>query len=176
MNTEQTVLLFAGVVIILLTLISHARRRRERGPSPQAYAREMRTKLREEQAVRTDLAELLDQLQQVAREVNAQLDAKFIRLERTMEHADRRIDSLERLVREARGSAGLDVTVDDSGEQAAVASPAAACDNEQILARARAGGSASEIAAKTGRPIGEVELILALRSKQDVLQSAALQR
>lgn len=164
---SQFGLLALVVAATTLMLISGRRRRREGGPSPRLYAREQLTRLKEERVVHDELSDVMTQLQLVAREISAQLDAKFIRLERSVRDADKRIERLARLTEEHDGDeAGLvDVTVDDAGATGAERdSPAEGKDDRrEIYALADAGKNAIEIAQAVGSSAGEVELVLALR-------------
>ncbi len=191
MSGPQIALIAVIAGATALMLISNVRRRKEGGPSPRAYAREQLARLKEEKVVHDDLADVMMQLQNVAREINAQLDAKFIRLERSIRDADERIARLERSPGTADRKGSLDVTVADEAvtrsetqvaappdrRDSAVPSPAASAPPEakstarragrpgrsEVFALADEGKTALEIAEGVGLPAGEVELILSLR-------------
>ncbi len=171
----QLALIAIIVIAITLMLIAQSRRRSESGPSPRVYAREQLARLKEEKVVHDEITEIMSHLQQLAREINAQLDAKFVRLERCVRDADDRIDRLDRLLRRAQGGSSLDVTV--SQETTKPLSPTSnEIDNThraRIYTLADAGKSAKEIARGVERPIGEVELVLALRAAKAGAASTA---
>ncbi len=160
---------FAIVAVILvaitLMMITNRRRRSEGGPSPRAYAREQLARLKEEKIVHDDIGDVMTQLQQVAREINAQLDAKFIRLERSVRDADDRIDRLDRLVRRTADRTTLDVTVEDDSPPVSRRSPTHDDGDKRrrICASAEAGRKPLEIAREIGVTVSEVNLVLAVR-------------
>lgn len=161
----QLALIGVIAVVIVLMLISSARRRRESGPSPRAYAREQIARIKEERAVTGDLGDLMLQLQQLARETNAQLDTKFIRLERCIAEADERIHRLEGMLRRAGGKPTLDTTVGEDSplDGSPESRPSAGSYRERIWALHGEGKSHLEIAQAVGKSVGEVQLIVALR-------------
>ena len=150
-------------------MVITARRRRPRDAnSPRAYAREQITRLREEEGIRSDVDAMLVQVQDITREMNAQLDTKFCKLDRVIRDADERIARLDRLVRTSQGRPACDVTVGQGGDEPTGANLGRASDERgrrhaQVYQLADAGLSAVEIAERTGRTAGEIELILALR-------------
>jgi len=162
-SAGQLALLGMIVAATVLTLLS-IRRKREGGPSPRAYAREMAGQIREEKAVQSDMAEIMLRLQQVAREINAQLDAKFVRLERCIADADRRIERMDAPVGGDTRRKRLDVTVGERTSQEAPAPEPTEMDRvrRKVQAMTDRGVSASEIARAVGKPLGEVELMIAL--------------
>lgn len=166
---SQMALIAAIAVASGMMLISNMRRRREGGPSPRAYAREQLAHLKEKKAVHDELGEIMIQLQQVTREINAQLDAKFLRLERVVRDADERIARLEKASpppKSAPPKRRLDVTVGQNPRrQPKTTKPDATTPQGQreIFALADAGKTPAEIAESIGTHAGEVELVLALR-------------
>ncbi len=159
-----------GIIVLIVFLMAAARRRRrlDDGNSPRAYAREQIARLRDERAVHRDMEELLKQLEQITRQTNAQLDAKFAKLDKLIRDADDRAAKLERLVRRAEGPAAmqtLDVTLDDDPRAPREPSPAANTRHQSVYALADAGRTPVEIAQEVGQTTGEIELILALRRK-----------
>lgn len=126
----------------------------------------MNARIKEEGAVKSDLTEFMVQLQQVAREINAQLDTKFIKLERSISDADDRIARLQRTIRAADGEPMLDVTVSDDPAGQTIAPPRTSLSarRQRIFSLADTGESAASIAAQMGVSVGEVDLILKLRT------------
>ncbi len=162
-SNGQVALLAVVAVLTALTLLAGARRRRDGGPSPKAYAREQVARIKEERAVQAEVTDVMLQLEQLAKEVNAQLDTKFVKLERVIADADDRIARLERLLRQATGSPTIDTTVDDSGDvHGRVADPNRDSWRERALQLHHEGRSASQIARLLDRSVGEVELLVAL--------------
>lgn len=166
MSSGQLALISIIVIATTLMLISQRRRRQESGPSPRLYAREQLARLTEQKAVQDETSEVITHLEQLAREINAQLDAKLMRMDRCIRDADDRIRRLDRITSDLRGGASLDVTV--SGDSADSPPPAAndagRRDNELVFRLADTGKTARDIAGSIGRPIGEIDLILALRA------------
>jgi hypothetical protein len=105
------------------------------------------------------------QLEKLAKDVNAQLDTKFVKLERVIADADGRIARLEHLLRQASGSPAIDTTVDDNEDAHAQATthPDRVSWRAQALRLHQEGRSASQIARLLDRSVGEVELLVALR-------------
>ena len=114
-----------------------------------------------------DMQELLVELQELSREINAQIDTKFAKLEAALRNADDRIEQLERLIRQVANVPNLDVTVGDGPcpDPQRPASSEADSKKALIYSLADAGKTPVEIAQETGTHTGEVELILALRNK-----------
>ncbi len=163
MSGKQAVVLLVLITAIALSLISIRRKHRERGPSPRAYAREQMNRLERQKTIESDLNDILMHLQQFSREMNANLDAKLIRIERAFKDADLRIEELERLVRRSKGSPALDVTVgDDHPLEPSPARRKSGPDPEKIHALTDRGLVPKDIAVKLGRSLGEVELIVAM--------------
>jgi DNA-binding NarL/FixJ family response regulator len=156
------VLVIAGISILLLT--TTRRRIRRAQNSPQAYAREQLSRLRSERSLVADIEELMAELEQFSRQMQARLDTKFAKLETAIRDADQRIDQLDRLLRRAEGEPTVDVTV--GGSEPAAESPPAAADGDRhqaVYQLADAGLTPAQIAQELGQSIGEVELIVALR-------------
>ena len=95
-----TLLAVMGLVTISLTMLRNRYRRRPQITRP-ANPATPRSSLTLDTAARRSLEQTILQLEEAAREVNAQLDTKFVRLERVITHADQRIARLEALLRQA---------------------------------------------------------------------------
>ncbi|MCK4660168.1 MAG: DUF2802 domain-containing protein [Phycisphaerae bacterium] len=158
----------ALLVIILgvsASMLLSARRRRPRNAnSPRAYVREQVAQLREEAEVKGDMEALLAQIHEVARQMSAQLDTKFCKLERAIRDADERIARLDRIARMVEGKPVCDITVENDAGNA---------DERytQVHKLSDAGLPPVEIAKQTNLTTGEIELILALRRKTGTLVS-----
>ena len=161
-------ILIGVVLLVALMLRMTYRKQRNPGPTPSSFAREQLAKLKEEHAVKGNLEELMVQLQELSREINAQIDTKFAKLEASIRSADERIDTLQRLLR-GRGQEQptVDTIISDDGAgEEPPPDPAGAEAPEpsraRIYALADSGKSAVEIARHTGQAPGEIELILSL--------------
>jgi len=181
----------AGLVVFTTTLVIMARRRAARqilGPRAST-----RRKHRQDDAPRggeADIRDLLIELEKAAREITAQIDTRFRKLELLARATDARIAELRRLnggadVADplsdglAAPATGIDVTIGDEGEASATSRDEArptptnrSADFDRVCDLADSRLSAGEIASRLSRPIGEVELILALR-QQRALAAAA---
>jgi len=123
-----------------------------------------------------ELGELMIELDQLAREVHGRLDTQFAKLETVIRDADDRIDRLKRLLRASRSESALDITVTDDAE---IPSSTASSEPEgglhaDVYRLADAGRSLLEISEQTGRPKGELELILALRRARQRSAAASI--
>ena len=164
-------ILLGVVLLVALMLRMTYRKQRNPGPTPSSFAREQLAKLKEEHAVKGNLEELMVQLQELSREINAQIDTKFAKLEASIRSADERIDTLYHLLRgRAQEQPTVDTIISDDGageEPPPDESGAEAPDSPRakIYALADSGKSAVEIAHHTGQAPGEIELILSLRGR-----------
>ena len=165
-DPEHLIILAVVVAVTTLVLIATRRRLRDRQPSLKDYGRQQKARLRDQQNIKHDMEELAVQLQQVARQVNSQIDTRFAKLESCIADADQRIERLERLLRRAGGHEGVDVTLADQPAP----SPQRDGDtikidpiHQEIYRLADEGKSPPEIARQLARTTGEVELILNLR-------------
>jgi hypothetical protein len=158
-----------GVVLLVFIMMRlTARKQRNSGPEQQDEAMDRVAKLKEQHAVKGDMQELMVQLQDLSRDINAQIDTRFAKLEASIQAADERIDTLERLLRAAQGRSSVDIVVSGEDESpAAPQEPPAAGMTSSLRGRiydlADGGKSSIQIAQETGKTPGEVELILSLR-------------
>jgi hypothetical protein len=174
-SSTQLVIIAVIIVVTVLMLGNVRRKLRQRGPSPSEYAREQISRLKEHHEIKGDMEQLLVELHEAARRLNAQMDTKAARLEALIRDADERIAGLEAAsapdatTRAPAAQVGhppaehLDVAVDDS------TSPAAGEERldplrHRIFTLAEKGKTPVEIAQDTGVQPGEVELILALHA------------
>lgn len=164
--------LLLGIVLIAVSLIFVATRRRaaDRATGPREYAREQITRLREQHGLKSDMESLLAQLTELSRDINAQIDTRFAKLEQAIADADGRIATLEALLRKAAGIENVDVVITDEGLCQSKMSRTERTEAEPIDPRYRRiyeladqGMSPVEIAQQVGKTAGEVELILNLR-------------
>jgi hypothetical protein len=178
LTQSQQLLLFAGVLAIMMLLtISMRRRTQQRMQLPTTRARERLEELTAQRNVRDEMEQLLGELQDLSRKINAQIDTKFAKLETAIRDADERIAELRRLSGVSPDDAGdqaspppagherLSVVLGEDAEPDAT-DAASRTEHARVYAMADAGQSAVEIAQSLGRPTGEIELILSLRPKQ----------
>jgi len=106
-------------------------------------------------------------LQELSRDINSQLDTKFVKLEASIRSADQRIEQLERLMRAAGDQPAVDMLVSDETSQSEPPQPSPMEETDprkqRIYELADAGKTPLQIAQETGGGTGEIELILSLR-------------
>lgn len=193
MGPTQSFALAAAVVIVTFLLLRRYRQR-TMGASPKQYRREIDTATTQSAVVKRDMERLLVELNELARQINGQIDTRYAKLEQTMADADRRISALRVLIRAAKtelkavledtanpSNAGgddltierLDITSGDEDdaptatEPPALGPPSAIEEgpNRRIYELSDQGRKAIEIAQELDRSVGEVELILNLRNR-----------
>jgi len=165
---QNYVFLLGVVLLVFIMMRLSARRNRQSGPTAQSQAREQVAKLKEEHAVKGDMRELMVELQDLSRNINAQIDTRFAKLEVSIRAADERINLLERLSRAAQGRQTLDTVVsgDDETPPSTPEHPPAGLPelpHGRIYDLADGGRDSIQIARETGKTPGEIELILSLR-------------
>lgn len=176
------------VVLTLVSLRSTKRKLRDRGGSPTAYAREQVARLRDQGHIKDSMEELLVQLEQLARQINAQIDTRFAKLEESIRCADERIAQLRRLEQACGSRSSVDLIIDDdhpadlpdtaadpAGFPQQDPSPSGPppvhlSQHQQVYELADAGLSTVEVARRVGQSTGEIELILSLRRSAASLQ------
>lgn len=174
------------VVVATVAMLWGARQKRQRLARMEGPAR---VDPRQASDVRGALERLMVELHDMCREMNARLDTKMNALEQLITDADARIAQLERLMGQPAArpetdsaeaakakSAGARGTSrrasargpGDSRRPGAGETPAGCVpgDHQQIYAMSDQGLSLEQIAQKTGKLAGEVELILSLRGKE----------
>ena len=183
-------LLLLGIVFIIMALFSFGRSRKKKNVDAPT-AREHLERTRQRQGVRNDLQGLMVEIEQMAKRMGAQLDAKTIHLEKALREADERIAQLQALrdtgprgTSSGGGAAGsspyalpTDAPSQDApGAPLADLSPTGLTDADvadedaytdpltrEVYALADRGQGAQSIAQSLGEHVGKVELILALR-------------
>lgn len=163
------VLLVLCLVTLSLMLVRIRRGRRPVGPNP-SIRRELNA-MRGRSELHRSADELLIQLEEMARRINAQVDTKFAKLDRVVMDADERLARLEAALSRADRLAAVGSTSgqsesSDAGAQAAPARAEHPTDTRHagVYDLADAGKSPVEIAERLGMPLGEVEVILNLRN------------
>lgn len=113
--------------------------------------------------VEKQMTELLVELEQMARQMSAQLDTRSAKLEVLIKEADQRIAALQA----ARSASGAPPPV-----PAPLALPPDPL-HAEVYDLAGQGHSPRQIAQRLGRPYGEIELVLALRSHENAKLASA---
>lgn len=108
--------------------------------------------------VEKQMTELLVELEQMARQMTAQLDTRAAKLEMLIQEADKKIAELH------AGAATRDGSSSHHSQPSPDFSNLPNPRHAEIYGMADQGLHAGQIARQLGRPYGEIELILALRS------------
>jgi hypothetical protein len=175
MSTSQIIMLAAAVVGLTILMLSTRRKLRDHQQRTHPTARERFTELEREVKTTRNVEEVMLELDQLSRQIHGRLDTKFAKLEAIIRDADQRIAELSRLLRASSGGAAFDVTVEATGADEPPPDSSSECADHPraaVYRLAESGLSPSQIAEKVGKPLGEVELILALqRAKQQAAES-----
>lgn len=122
-----------------------------------------------QRSVERQMQNLLVELSEMARQMNAQVDTRATKLQELIKQADERIAALKNLEGEPPEPKVFTPPAEPAPPAPPVeaTSPVAALDprHVEIYSLADQGQGAKEIATRLGRPSGEVELILALRPR-----------
>lgn len=135
--------------------------------------------LSRQRGVEREMSGILVELTDMTRQVSAQLDTRAARLEVLIQQADQRIATLQGLNNQRggdpntssslgmQGNGSFNTSFSSPGDSGASAASAAPIDprHAEVYALSDQGNSLPEIAARLGRPNGEIQLILALRSR-----------
>ena len=147
----QTMLLI-GVVLIIASLMWHNARRRTRSRADGRASRYTdRHNARLGAQAREDIDELMVRLEELSREICGQIDTRFAKLEHLLKEADEKL-------------AALTPPATDGSIQADEGSPPVPADPQhaEVHELGRQGLAVVDIARRTGKSAGEVELILSL--------------
>ncbi len=164
------IVLMTGVMLRVTLRRLRAMRETPNSDVRASYARS----IQQQSAVRGDVERVMVELEQVARQIQGQIDTRFAKLEAVIRDADNRIEHLTRLT-EPPSTPTLDVTVDDQAPPPATpdGSAVTADRNASIIRLADEGLSAREIAARLEQLVGEVELVLALHTTKAQAERAS---
>jgi hypothetical protein len=162
-NRDLAIYVLAGMSILYIVFVRPMMMRR-RDP----LARSPRIGLSQQREIEKQMSDLLVELSEMARQITAQLDTRSRKLQVLMDEADKRIAALEAGAQDAGPRMRL-VEPTEAERPAQIGPPdppALKIDprHAEIYALADQGRAPQEIAQAIGRPRGEVELILALRS------------
>jgi hypothetical protein len=147
-----------GLALIAVGILSSVRARRRRA-AHRLTAREQVERLRQKDAVRGDLEHLMVEIEQLAKRMGAQLDAKTIEIEMLIRRADERLAELRRLTEQGAPPPQAELP----GAPPMPAEPASDPLSRRVCELADEGLSPVEIARQLDEHVGKVELILALR-------------
>ncbi len=141
----------------------YSRRRMSDGKWPKVARGDLETGASDATA-RKDLAKLVQQLDELSRQIEVRLDAKCAALEQAIHDGDKRISAL-RILLEAARAAGVQLSDLDPGSSSLKPQASSLPDdrNRRIYELADEGRNALQIAQELQQRIGEVELILNLR-------------
>ncbi len=162
-------LLVVGMALVTTSLLMVYRKRRRRRSVNSLTPHEQIERLKQQRGMRGDLEQLMVEIEQLAKRLSAQLDAKSIQLEQVIKAADERIDQLKTWGQQTNES---DRTEEPPWASSAIANsatptvPQTAADEplaKAVYALADQGLEPADIAKQLNELIGKVELILALR-------------
>ncbi|HHN77636.1 MAG TPA: hypothetical protein ENK11_03040 [Phycisphaerales bacterium] len=151
------ILMAGGVLLMSVILLGRLRRGRRNRPSYTPTPREQIAAIRSRAADRAQTEAFKVEAHEFTRQLAAILDTKAARLEQLIRDAD------DRLARLAAAERPAPTIPRESPGARSIESPAPD-EHERIYRLADAGMDAVEIARQTGKPTGQVELILALRA------------
>jgi hypothetical protein len=122
-----------------------------------------------QRSVERQMQNLLVELSEMARQMNAQVDTRAAKLQELIKQADERIAALKKVEGDAPEPKEFVPPPDPAPPPAPVEAPAPIVEldprHAEIYTLADQGKGAKEIATHLNRPSGEVELILALRPR-----------
>ncbi|MGD8451427.1 MAG: hypothetical protein PVJ57_06375 [Phycisphaerae bacterium] len=95
---ENGMLFLAGALSLTFFSLRWVRRNQRRVAASAEHSRDELRTLREQAALPSTMSELMVQLEEFSRRINAQLDTKFARLETVVRDADDRIAKLKQLL------------------------------------------------------------------------------
>lgn len=167
-------LVVVGIMFIIAAFFSFGRKRKTQS-AKQTTGRDHVERARQKQGVRDELEALMVDINRMAKDLGAQLDAKVVRIDKAVRDADERIAQLQAL----RDSLGQPNTLMQApppsapppyeSQDAQLLTPQRPPDQADPLTRevyslADQGIGPSDIAEQLNEHVGKVELILALRS------------
>ena len=180
---QNGMIVLAAVLALTFFSLSLTRRAQRRAAASRPDSRAQFDSLREQSQLRSSMDDLLLQLEDVSRRINAQIDTKFVKLEMVVRDADDRIARLEKLLSREAQTGSLPGAPAVSSAPPARPSPNKSADpsptetqrdsapratpnapTARIHELADDGMSPLQIAETLGLPVGEVELVLNLRS------------
>ena len=177
LDPVQLGMFVAAAAGLTMVMVSTYRRQQRSARSETPTVRQRYDDSRRQTSAKRELEQVMLELDQLARQVHGRLDTKLARLEIVIRDADARIERLSRLMRSAQGGDSVDATLESEAPRAASETPAEPERTHGDVCRlADQGRSPSQIAREVGKPVGEVELILALRKTKAAAETVAAGR
>jgi len=165
MDIENLAMIVGIILVTWMMLRSYYRKTSKPRQTSKEKARDMVSQVSEQHAMKDDFQELLVDLQELSREISAQIETKFAKLEESIRCADQRIDKLQKL---SGASLNIDALVDDSHVPAPEDHKVSAAEQDPLRRRiyelSDSGCDAVQIAQDMQHSVGEIELILSLRN------------
>lgn len=169
---DNGLFLALGAICLVLLAVAALRRSQQGRATAREITRAQRAQVRDEREVERSMDDLLTQLEEISRRIDAQVDSGLARLEAAIRAADARIARLDEASPPPARHASANPA--DSPRPVVPAAPQGECPpaipsfspdqrRRRIYELADAGTSPLTIADKLHIPIGEVELILSLR-------------
>ena len=158
-----------GLIYLMVLRPAAQKNKKRKKPDPLATPPSVRQSLAGERSAERGMQTLLLELEQMSRQLSAQLDTKAAKLEALIREADAKTAALQGLLAQDKAGAladrlmTADATTDQPPREAFESGLAALASHRSIYDLSDAGDAAAAIARKLDRPAGEVELILALR-------------
>lgn len=152
-----------GALCLAMLSVGVLRYTRDRRAGARDLTREQRARLRDQQRVREGMEELLQQLEEVTRRIDADVGTRFAKLEGLLRAADKRIDCMQKLTG-APAVLAPDPPKTDAGSsqpEGPVEQPETR--RQHVYELANTGATSITIADRLHMPVGEVELLLNLR-------------
>ncbi len=151
-----------GMAILALTyIIVRPFLRRRKDPLDKPF----NLSLAQQRHVERQMNSALVELAEMARQITGQLDTRAARLSALMDDADRKIDELKQLSQQVITPANNSPATQTKPESPPPPPEPEDSRHREVYDLADQGLAPPEIAAKLGRPRGEIELILALRRR-----------
>jgi hypothetical protein len=163
-STTGPVPLWVYILVLALIILAFVLPRKLARRSPVLT----RQNLNETDRLKKSMDDLLIQLQEVSRDVNATLDTKILTLNQLIDDAQARIDELNDLLRklpDVPRNTDADRLPERETPAASERTSLRQQQQDAVLQLAAQGKSDLEISRETGIPRGEIELLLALRRK-----------
>ena len=161
-SLTQIVLLALAIISLTMLMLSTRRRLMKNRRMPQTSIRERYAELHEKNEAARGMEQAMLQLDQLSRQIHGRLDTKLARIEGLIRDADKRIDALSRLTPAPDGVRKLEITLDEERPRDDHVPPGDGR-HAAIHRLADQGLEPVDIAERTGKTTGEIELILALR-------------
>lgn len=155
---QKWALVCAAILTVLYVVMRPFKNKRKDPLKPRANP-----SLAGQREVERQMTDLLVELEQMARQMTAQLDTRTRKLELLIKEADQKIAMLQGAAQNAPALVDGSSPMESAAELPPVPLPDSR--HSEVYDLADTGQSARQIAQQLGRPQGEIELILALRPR-----------